>query len=607
MIVTINGERQYNYWLWSNDVSTWESALSTTWFDALLIESNTLMATPQPTINNTIDKRSTANFTLFDAGALKHFMSGQEVIICSSDGIILFGGYIDSCEDVMAGNVSTIKHNISCVDYHYLADKRIVSKAWQNTTIDIIVQYILDQYLEDEGVSIGFIKNLGNITQYIANYIPASTVLQDMADRSGCIWWIDEYKKLYFVNRDKYLANWNLIEDANYIVDDAIQGISVTHGNPEYRNKQYMVGTWVKTVEQTEISLGDGDTTSFLVGYKLAEEPDVYISLNGGAYTLASIGVKGLDTGHDWYWAKSDNTITQDTLGVRLTSVDKIKIVYTGLYQTVIVSTDYEEIASRKILEGIESSGIVESARTNSLINDVNAAVEEANAILDVYAMAGKKIEYTTMRGGLSAGTLQDIKLTNQNVDDSCLISSIDIRFENGIDYYNVSAFSGPIEDSWEDIFIRMSEAQKNASNSSEAGISDVILVVKTFIKTWTAIEDPNVWYLVYADGTVEPDTANFPCFDVDDRIKYISLYKNGDELFRIYRTAQTISATSILTTFIISSGSANFEVDQVKLVGGDSATIEFGTGIVVETHEFIYIKNNLESLQLQFTSNKWV
>jgi hypothetical protein len=77
-------------------------------------------------------------------------------------------------------------------------------------------------------------------------------------------------------------------------------------------------------------------------------------------------------------------------------------------------------------------------------------------------------------------------------------------------------------------------------------------------------------------------------------------------ELYRMFRTSQTISATSMVTTFIVPSGSANFEVDQAKLIGGDSATITFGTGIVVETHAFVYTKNALESLQMQFTSNKW-
>jgi len=96
------------------------------------------------------------------------------------------------------------------------------------------------------------------------------------------------------------------------------------------------------------------------------------------------------------------------------------------------------------------------------------------------------------------------------------------------------------------------------------------------------------------------------PCFEDSDRIKYLVLKKGGTEVYRMYRTDQTSTADSIVTTFIIPSGSANEEVDQAVLVGGDTATITAGTGIEVETHSFIYTKNSLESLQLQFTSNKW-
>lgn len=41
-----------------------------------------------------------------------------------------------------------------------------------------------------------------------------------------------------------------------------------------------------------------------------------------------------------------------------------------------------------------------------------------------------------------------------------------------------------------------------------------------------------------------------------------------------MYRTDQTTTSDSIVTTFIIPSGSANGEIDQAVLVGGDTATI---------------------------------
>jgi hypothetical protein len=564
------------------------------------------MESPTPEVDLSVDKRCTASFTILDIGAHKHFKKGQEVEIYSSIGYKVFGGYIDSSSERLVSGRDVIKHNISCSDYHYLAEKRIVAKAWQDTNVETIVNYVLDQYLEAEGVVIGEIQAGGTVTQYIANYISAAEVLDQMAERAGFIWFIDEYKRLYFVDRTSYAAAWDLIETDDFLIEDAFSGVSVTHANPEYRNRQYIIGTWEETDVQTEYAKGDGQTTSFPVAYKLGGEPEIYVSLNGGDYVLKTVGKKGVDTGKDWYWAKNDQIISQDYNGTNLTENDILKIVYTGLYQIVVVTTDFAEIAGRKSVEGPESSGIVENVRSDTSLSSREAALEEANAILDVYAMEGKKVEYTTSRGDLAAGVLQHIKITNHNIDDDCLIGSIKFRYTNQQDFYDVVAYTGPVEDDWEDIFIALSNIQKKSASPDDVSTSEVLLVLITFDKDWISTESPNIWQVVYADGTEDASEQWLPCFEDSDRIKYLVLKKSGAEIFRMYRTDQTTTSDSIVTTFIIPSGSANGEIDQAVLVGGDTATITPGTGIEVETHSFIYNKNSLESLQLQFTSNKW-
>ena len=609
MLVTINGVNQFSTYTWQDvlNLGTWQEVLPYTWYDIYVESNNILMESPTPEVDLSVDKRCTASFTILDIGATKHFKKGQEVEIYSSIGYKVFGGYIDSSSERLISGRDVIKHSISCADYHYLAEKRIVAKAWQDTTVETIVNYVLDQYLEAEGVILGEIQAGGTVTQYIANYISVADVLDNMAERAGFIWFIDEYKRLYFVDRTSYAAEWDLIETDDFLIEDAFSGVNVTHANPEYRNRQYIVGTWEETDIQTEYAKGDGQTTSFPVAYKLGGEPEVYVSVGGGDYTLKTIGKKGVDTGKDWYWAKNDQIISQDSSATALAETDVLKIIYTGLYQIVVVTSDFAEIIDRQTVEGAESSGIVENVRSDTSLSSRIAALEEANAILDVYAMEGKKVEYTTSKDGLAAGVLQHIKISKHDIDDDCLISNITFRYTNQQDYYDVVAYTGPIEDDWEDIFIKLSDIQKKMASPDDVNTSDVLLVLITFTKSWTAIESPNIWQVVYADGTEDASEAWLPCFEDSDRIKYLVLKKSGAEIFRMYRTDQTTTSDSIITTFIIPSGSANGEIDQAVLVGGDTATITPGTGIEVETHSFIYTKNSLESLQLQFTSNKWV
>lgn len=608
MLVTINGVNQFETHTWQEtlDIGTWGAVLPYTWYDLYVEENGILMESPTPEVVHSVSKRSTANFTILDIGALKHFKKGQEVEIYANAGYKVFGGYIESCTEKIVSGRNVLKHDVTCVDYHYLAEKRTVAKAWTETTIETIVNYVLDQYLEDEGVVLGEIQAAGDITQYIANYISAAEVLDAMSERAGFIWFIDEYKRLYFIDQTSYDADWNLIETADYAVEDALNNITVTNANPEYRNRQYIIGTWENTDTQTEYAKGDGQTTSFPVAYKIGDEPDIYVSVNGADYVQKTVGKKGIDTGKDWYWAKSDQIISQDSSATALASTDILKIVYTGLYQIVVVTSNYSEIADRQTVEGADSSGIVENVRSDTTLSSRDAALEEASAILDVYAMEGKKIEYTTIRDGLSAGTVQAIKITNHDVDDDCLIGEIVFRYTNGQDYYDVTAYTGPVEDSWEDVFLRLSNSQKKSASPDDVNTYDALLVLITFTKTWTAIESPNIWQVVYADGTEDASEVWLPCFEDTDRIKYLSLRRNGNEIYRMYRTSQTSTSNSIVTTFIVPSGSANGEIDQAVLIGGDTATIDEGTGIEVETHAFSYTKNALESLQLQFTSNKW-
>lgn len=70
------------------------------------------------------------------------------------------------------------------------------------------------------------------------------------------------------------------------LIEDAFSGVSVTHANPEYRNRQYIIGTWEETDIQTEYAKGDGQNYFFPVAYKLGGEPEVYVSVGGGEIIL---------------------------------------------------------------------------------------------------------------------------------------------------------------------------------------------------------------------------------------------------------------------------------------------------------------------------------
>ena len=109
------------------------------------IRTNTL------NIEDQIESRSSANFAVNDLQDEYNFQKGQQVRI-EHDGNLLFAGFIEISEKVALSNVGNYIHEITCIDNHYLADKRIVVMAETNTTAGAMVEQIVERYLESEGI-----------------------------------------------------------------------------------------------------------------------------------------------------------------------------------------------------------------------------------------------------------------------------------------------------------------------------------------------------------------------------------------------------------------------------------------------------------------------
>ena len=102
-------------------------------------------------IEDQIDSRSSANFAINDLRDEFTFQKGQQVRVEHNDNL-LFAGFIEMSEKVALSHVGNYVHQITCVDNHYLADKRIVVMAETNTTAGAMVEQIVERYLESEGV-----------------------------------------------------------------------------------------------------------------------------------------------------------------------------------------------------------------------------------------------------------------------------------------------------------------------------------------------------------------------------------------------------------------------------------------------------------------------
>jgi len=607
--VKIGTVELYLYNKWSDYVGlTWGDIATKTWGE-IYTNSNTenqmyYVLANTLNINDIINDQSTVDFKIFDKESTlyNYIQKGLPISIYDGNFDKIFGGFVDSVEKIhsnISGNVA-MEYTIMGIDNHYLVNKRKMIKAFINERVDLAVQWIVENILEDEGITIGLISTTTKTISKSYNYVNTKDVLDELSEYAACVWFIDCNKKLYFIYNETYRTPFDLILDENCVCEYVkFDSFKVSDENPEYRNQQYLTGSTNKSVLQTKTFKGDGETTSWGVGLPIIEKPTVYIN-----DVEKTVGLNQSKQTYEFYWTENDNTISQDSAGTKLTSSDVLKVEYYGSYPIVVKSFSTSEIIRLAAIEG--SSGIVEDISTDSNYNTEADALERVNILINTYGIESKTITYITRNSGIEAGQLQLIQSLKYDLNDYCLITQVNkVEVEYEMEYA-ITAIKGPVSDYWTKQMLKISEA-KARSLQNEINTSSVLLILFTFEKEWPdpSIDDGtlNVFKTIYPSASTFPNANNFVCFDVDDKCSYIQI--DTTTPYRIYMTGQVVTADSVITTFIIPSDECNGAFTTVKLFGGGSATSEINSGVLLSTHSLVYTKNYLESLQIVITYTK--
>lgn len=452
-------------------------------------------------IDQRIEERSIADFTVIDKTASSHYKKGQPILIYDPDAALVFSGVIDTPEEKREG--SGLTHFIFCADNHYLADKRIAAESYENTLAGTIVADLRTKYLDAEGVTIGEIQDGPTLKQVVVNYVRVSQAYDALAEKANFIWYIDELKKLYFIDRATNAAPWTATNL------DMVRGSArLFHGNPLYRNRQYVRGARALTDEQTENRTGDGEQKSFVVGFPVARAPTIK---EGDPLEEKTVGIKGLDTGKDWYWSKSDIVLTADTAPA---DGGAIQFIYKGEFNIIALAEDDAAIIDRQDVEG-GGTGYVDDIAENTDASSIEAAFETAAKKLQKYTPMGRKFTYQTHRSGLKPGQLQPVNYPPLNLNNAeMLIEAVKIRNEGSLLTYNVTAIEGPAMGSWSRLFQQLAEARKTAIDKLNVGEESTLIILVQMSEEWGWQEavDVDVFACSVPATTLYPEATLYPC-----------------------------------------------------------------------------------------------
>ncbi|MBA7564080.1 hypothetical protein ES708_05742 [subsurface metagenome] len=340
---------------------------------------------------------------------------------------------------------SGIYHKIYCTDNHYLADKRIAAESYEDTLAGTIVADLRTKYLDAEGITVGEIQDGPTIKQAVVNYRRVSEALDALAEKANFIWYIDEQKRLYFIDRATNAAPWTVTNL------DIIRGTArLSKGNPLYRNRQYIRGGRAETDPQVENRTGDDETVAFAMGYPLAKVPTIKEDT-----VEKTVGIKGLNEDKDWYWSKGDPVVTADTAPAADVAIE---VTYTGEFDIIVLAEDDAAILDRQGVEG-GGTGYVDDIARDPNITTREAAFETAAKKLQKYATIGRKFTFRTHRTGLQPGQLQTVNYPLLNLNNAeMLIEVVKVRGEGKLLTYEVTAIEGPAMGGWSRLFQQLAE-----------------------------------------------------------------------------------------------------------------------------------------------------
>jgi hypothetical protein len=409
-------------------------------------------------IQRHMNNRSTANFTMVGIGGYAPQI-GEEVFFESSPCVgvpfkRIFAGHV---KDVKSGNDftgRTVFHDVTCVDYNALLDKRLVFNIYEKQPVQDVVLAIVEDFLKGEGITTNNVDCKGLLIEKVVfPYVKASKAFNDISTNTGLFWYIDFYKDLHFFLRStlglgsflypapvtsQYCLYFQSkaglcsqgIKNANIVVDKR---------SDQVVNNQFVIAGHEETRELVESFVGDGTRKTFTLKYPIST-----LRLNPDkTFASDAVTVNGLDESVGlrdeeevvvhWRYAKGENTITQDDSFTELGGGDTLVVTYKGLFPVVRSSSNAPSISSFKRIEN--TSGIYMDVLDDESIESGDYAQKYADGLVRKFSKLPIIIKFSTDMQVLDIGEIISVRLDDHkiNLNNGFIVNSISIKDVDGI------------------------------------------------------------------------------------------------------------------------------------------------------------------------------
>lgn len=329
------------------------------------------------------------------------------------DAVKVFGGKIVKSDEVIEAGLQQIQ--VTVKDHSHEMDGRLVVDTFSSTTIDAIIQSIIDDFLPA-----GFTKNttVTNAVDFIAfNYEQPSKVFQQLAELVGADWFVDEDKVIQFFTKNTLTAPFEL-DDTNgkYVFNS----LKITRDIKNLRNVIFVRGGVFSGDSFEEIQEADGVTETFDFGFRYKSVG--WFVDRGSGFVAETFGIDNIDdpTTKPWLYNFQEKAMKLGTATIPA-ATDKIKI--TGLPQIPVIIQTRDNVS-------ISEFGVREQKIIDKSIDSKELARDRANGELIAWKDSVNEGSFVTRESGLRVG--QRIRITSviRGLDEFFHISRIKTRLE---------------------------------------------------------------------------------------------------------------------------------------------------------------------------------
>ena len=222
---------------------------------------------------------------------------GEEVEIFD-EATKIFGGYVVEAERKIDGKVK--RYEIICKDYQYALDRRLVSKIYSADYAGNTVKSIISDFTT--GFTTTNVETGVTVDKITFNYSAISKAIQDLADRVGFDWYVDQNKDIHFFNPEGQFAPFELNDEGGNFYWNSIQ-FNTNINN--IKNFVTVRGGMEALGAITDKRKGDGQRRIFDIGY---EYTNFTVKKDNVVQTLGKDGVDDSET-VDVLYNPSNHTI----------------------------------------------------------------------------------------------------------------------------------------------------------------------------------------------------------------------------------------------------------------------------------------------------------